>query len=352
MIDLATTWLGLQLTSPLVVGACPLSDDLDSLRACVAAGAGAVVMHSLFEEQLVAEQIATFRSIEGSVATKRGPPAPSPEPEPSSMGSQDYLTQLELLCTNLPVPVVASLNGVTPGGWTERAVALEEAGAAAIELNLYEVATGMDETATTLEQRQLDVVRAIVEQVSVPVSVKLTPYYSALPAFVHRLQDCGARGVVLFNRFYQPDVDLDTLKLRRDITLSTRSELLLRLHAMAALYGNTNMDIALSGGVHEGDDVAKAILCGANVVQVVSAILQQGPDVLTLINNKLQKRLSTMGYYSLQQARGMLSLRNAPNPKTWERLNYARLLQAGKPQGSDHESAVDNQWTPESKGSI
>lgn len=327
MTDLATTWLGLTLASPLVVGACPLSDDLDALRACVAAGASAIVMRSLFKEQLIAEKIATYGSVDGGANTNAPQSSLFPEPGPSTMDSQAYMSQVELLSRNLAVPVIASLNGVTPGSWTEHAVELEQAGAAAIELNLYEIATGIDETATTLEQRQLDVVRAIVERVSIPVNVKLTPYYSALPAFVHSLQDCGARGVVLFNRFYQPDVDLDTLQLRNDIMFSTRSELPLRLHAMAALYGNTNMDIALSGGVHEGDDVAKAILCGANVVQLVSVILQQGPDVLASISTSLQKRLTVMGHGSLERARGKFSLRNAPNPQTWERLNYARLLQ-------------------------
>jgi len=327
MIDMTTTWLGLNLSSPLVVGACPLSDDLETLKACVAAGAGAVVMRSLFEEQLVAEQMAAHRFIDTRIDTDAEARSFFPESEQFSMGSQAYLKRLEQLRSNLAVPVIASLNGITPGGWTEHAGELEEAGAAAIELNLYEVASSISETAVSLEQRQLDVVHAVAQRVKIPVSVKLSPFYSALPAFVQGLQDCGAKGVVLFNRFYQPDVDLDTLQLRRDITLSTSSELNLRLHALASLYGHCQLDMALTGGVHVGDDAAKAILCGANAVQVVSAVLQHGPDAMAAISHALQKRLQSMGYLSLQEACGVMSLRNAPNAQAWERLNYARLLQ-------------------------
>lgn len=326
MTELATRWLGLDLRSPLVVGASPLTDDLEALKACVEAGAGAVVMHSLFEEQLVAEQMAAHRFVDSRVNMDAEARSFFPESDVFEMGSGSYLKRLELLQTELEVPVIASLNGISPGGWIQHARELEDAGASAIELNLYDLATDPSDTATTLERRQLDVVRSVVEQVTIPVSVKLSPFYSALPAFVAGVEASGARGLVLFNRFYQPDMDLDELELSREVVLSTNAELPLRLHGMATLFNRTSLEMAASGGVHSGDDAAKAILSGATVVQLVSALLGEGPPALGRITGELNQRLSTMGYSNLAEARGALSLDNAPNARAWERLNYARLL--------------------------
>ncbi|MDY6814404.1 MAG: dihydroorotate dehydrogenase-like protein [Pseudomonadota bacterium] len=326
MTELTTRWLGLDLHSPLVVGASPLTDDLDALKACVDAGAGAVVMHSLFEEQLVAEQMAAHRFIDSRINMDAEARSFFPGSEMFEMGSGSYLKRLELLQGALNVPVIASLNGISPGGWIEHTRELESAGASAIELNLYDLATDPADTAATLEQRQLEVVRSVVEQVSIPVSVKLSPFYSALPAFVAGVEAAGARGLVLFNRFYQPDMDLDELALSRDVVLSSSAELPLRLHGIATLFGRTGLEMAVSGGVHSGDDAAKAILSGATAVQVVSALLAEGPGALVRITEEMKCRLSAMGYESLAEARGVLSLENAPNAQTWERLNYARLL--------------------------
>lgn len=326
MTDLTTRWLGLNLHSPLVVGASPLTDDLDALKACVEAGAGAVVMHSLFEEQLVAEQMAAHRFIDSRINTDAEARSFFPESEVFAMGSSSYLKRLEQLQSSLDVPVIASLNGISPGGWTQHALELEEAGAAAIELNLYDLATDPSDTAASLEQRQLDVVRSVVEQVTIPVSVKLSPFYSALPAFVTAVEAAGARGLVLFNRFYQPDIDLDDLELSRKVVLSTSAELPVRLHAMAMLFNRSALEMAASGGIHSGDDATKAILSGATAVQVVSALLAEGPSALARITEEMHQRLSKMGYRNLGEARGALSMDNAPNAQTWERLNYARLL--------------------------
>lgn len=331
MTDLTTRWLGLELRSPLVVGASPLTDDLDALKACVAAGAGAVVMYSLFEEQLVAEQMAAHRFIDSRINMDAEARSFFPEAELFEMGSGSYLKRLQQLRDGLDVPVIASLNGVSPGGWTQYAQEMAAAGAAAIELNLYDLATDQGVDAQHLEQRQLDVVRAVVAQVGIPVSVKLSPFYSALPAFVAEVERAGAKGVVLFNRFYQPDMDLDALSLSREVVLSSAHELPLRLHALAVLSGQAGLDLAASGGVHGGDDAAKAILSGASAVQVVSAILQEGPSALERILTGMQQRLNRMGYASVQEARGALGLHNAPNAHTWERLNYARLLQGWQP---------------------
>lgn len=330
MTELATRWLGLELRSPLVVGASPLTDDLDALRACVKAGAGAVVMHSLFEEQLVEEQMAAHRFIDSRINIDAEARSFFPESEVFEIGSGSYLQRLELLRRSLDVPVIASLNGISTGGWTGHALELEAAGAHAIELNLYDLATNPSETAASLEQRQLAVVRSVVEQVSIPVSVKLSPFYSALPAFVAGVEAAGARGLVLFNRFYQPEMDLDELELSREVVLSSSAELPLRLHAAAMLFGQTPLELAASGGVHSGDDAAKAVLSGATAVQVVSAILADGPGAMGKIHEGLNRRLSEMGYRNLTEARGALSMEKAPNSRTWERLNYARLLHGWK----------------------
>ncbi|NMT62516.1 dihydroorotate dehydrogenase-like protein [Marinobacter orientalis] len=326
MTELTTRWLGLDLRSPLVVGASPLTDDLEALKACVGAGAGAVVMHSLFEEQLVAEQMAAHHFIDSRINMDAEARSFFPESDVFEMGSGSYLKRLDLLQDALDVPVIASLNGISSGGWTQHARELEDAGAAAIELNLYDLAMDPSDTAATLEQRQLEVVRSVVEQVTIPVSVKLSSFYSALPAFVAGVEAAGARGLVLFNRFYQPDMDLDELELSREVVLSSNAELPLRLHGMAMLFNRTGLEMAASGGVHSGDDATKAILSGATVVQLVSALLVEGPSALGRITGELNQRLSTMGYRNLAEARGALSLDNAPNAGAWERLNYARLL--------------------------
>jgi len=327
MTDVTTRWLGLELRSPLVIGASPLTDDLPTLKACVQAGAGAVVMHSLFEEQLVAEEMAAHRFIDSQVHRDAEARSFFPESELFPMGSASYCRRLEGLRAALDVPVIASLNGISPGGWTQYARELESAGAAAIELNLYDLASDPADTAASLEQRQHAVVQSVVAQVSIPVSVKLSPFYSALPAFAAGVAAAGARGLVLFNRFYQPDMDLDALSLSRHVVLSTSAELPLRLHAAATLFNRSALELAVSGGVHSGDDAAKAILSGAVVVQLVSAVLAEGPAAITRIHGELEQRLSAMGYVNLAEARGALSLDTAPNAQAWERLNYARLLQ-------------------------
>ena len=277
MADLSTTWLGLALPSPLVVAACPLSKDVDAAAAAVAAGAGAVIMYSLFEEQLVSEQLAVHRFLDARAdadAEAAGFVAGGVFP----IGPEPYLRQLAALRARLPVPVIASLNGTTPGGWTEHARALEAHGASAIELNLYEVVTSPDESSAQVEDRQLAVVEAVAGAVRVPVSVKLSPFYASVPAFVRRLGAAGARGVALFNRFYQPDIDLEALDVDRRLLLSTARELPLRLHALAITSPTTTLSLACTGGVHSGHDAAKALVCGADVIQLASVLLERGPD--------------------------------------------------------------------------
>lgn len=326
MTDLNTTWLGLTLRSPLVVAACPLSDDLPALEALIRAGAGAVVMRSLFEEQIVAEQMAIHHHIDSRVDTDAEARSFLPDRHLFPVGVDQYIAQLKRLRGRLDVPVLASLNGVTPGGWTELAQELEDAGASALELNLYDIPTAPDMSGAEIEDWQVQTVRQVVAQVSVPVSVKLSPGYTSVPAFVRRLADAGARGVVLFNRFYQPDVLLDSLDLDTRLQLSTPSELPQRLHALALLHGRVPLALAATGGVHSGRDAAKALLCGADVIQLASALLEGGPAAMTSILGELQDWLSRNGYESVDEARGVMSLENAPDPSAWERLNYMKLL--------------------------
>ncbi len=332
MIDLATEWVGMPLVSPLIVGASPLTDDLEALKSCEKAGAGAIVMHSLFEEQIIAEQLGAHHWIDSRIDSDAEARTFLPDSDVFGLGSETYLARLRKLKETLRIPVIASLNGDSPGGWVEMARDLESAGADAIELNLYEVVTDFSESAETVEKRQISVVRSVTGTVSIPVIVKISPFYSSLPGFVGDLEKAGARGVVLFNRFYQPDIDLDALDVSREIRLSSNAELPLRLHGCALLSGRTKMDIGITGGIENGDDAVKAILSGARIVQVVSELLRRGPGRLDEIQEEFRNRLSRMGYVSSNQARGVLSLERAPDPHAWERLNYAKLLKSWQPR--------------------
>lgn len=327
MADLTTTWLGLQLRSPFVVGASPIADDLVKLADHVAAGAGAVVLRSVFEEQILAEQLAVHRFMDSQIDTDAEARSFLPDSGTFPVGAEPAIAHLRRVRAAVDVPVVASLNGVTPGGWIDIARQLQDAGADAIELNLYDLATDIDETSADIEDRQQQVVASVVATVDIPVTVKLSPFYSALPNFVRRLEGAGAAGVAVFNRFYQPDVNPDTLDLDRHLQLSTAAELPLRLHALALLHGRVGVSLAATGGVHTGRDAAKAILCGASAVQVVSALLEGGPGHLARMRHELDTWLDEMGYRGVDEACGAMALGNVGDPHAWERVNYTRLLE-------------------------
>ena len=332
MADLSTGWLGLTLRSPLVVGASPLTRTVDDACRLVDAGAGAVVLASVFEEQIVADQLAAHRFLDSDVDHDAEARSFLPDIDMSAAGPTPTLRHLQARRAALDVPVVASLNGITPGGWTDLARQLAEAGADALELNLYEPPAALDASSAEIEDRQLDVVAAVAAAAGgVPVAVKLSPFYAGLPAFAARLAAAGAAGVVVFNRFYQPDLDLNTLSVDRQLVLSTPAELPLRLHALAVLHGRVPLSLAASGGVHSGVDAAKAILCGAAAVQLVSALVADGPDALALIHFELCGWLDAKGYRSIGEACGAMSLGNVADPAAWERLNYARILQSWQP---------------------
>lgn len=331
MVDLACDWLGLRLRSPMVVGASPLCDTVEGAEALVEAGAAAVVVHSLFEEQLIADQLSAQALLESRVDMNAEASSFLPETGVFSGDASPTLTHLRRLCDALAVPVLGSLNGVTPGGWTRYALDLAAAGAAAIELNLYDVATDRELSGAEIEARQLGVVGDVVDAVDVPVSVKLSPFYASVPNFVSRLEEAGASGVVVFNRFYQPDLDLETLDVERHLVLSSPAELPLRLHALAILHPVTDLDLAATGGVHSGTDAAKAILSGAAAVQTVSALLRGGPEALERITGELVAWMDDKGYASVAEARGATALDNVANPRELERLNYAAMLHSWSP---------------------
>lgn len=334
MTDLTTRWLGLNLQSPLILGANPLSTDVDFARACQEEGAGAIVLPSVFEEQLVAEQLAVHRFLDARTDHDAEARSYLSDAHMFSMGIETYLRQLDRLRSAVNIPVIASLNGTTPGGWTHYAEALEDAGASAIELNLYDIATDPMENGQAVESRQLDVIRNVCSGVRIPVAVKLAPTYTALPAFVKSISEAGAAGVVLFNRLYQPEIDLDALSLLRTPPTSSPAELPNRLHALAILYGRTPLPMAASGGICSGVGAAKAILCGANVLQLVSAASEGGAKVFGTIRRELDSILTERGYRDLEECRGVMSLQHAPDPQRWERLNYAATLQGWRQRRS------------------
>jgi dihydroorotate dehydrogenase (fumarate) len=326
-MDLSTTYLGLKLPHPLMPGASPLVDDLDTVKRLEDAGAAAIVMHSLFEEQIAREQVAHFVHTESHGYSFAEALTYFPSPEAFALGPEEYLDQIRRIKQAVAVPVIASLNGYTHGGWLGYARLMEEAGADALELNVYQLVTDADEDARTIENRALAMVREVRSSLTIPVAVKLSPYYTALTHFTRRLDDAGADGLVLFNRFYQPDIDVEELQVRRSLHLSHSSELPLRLRWLAILSGKLRCSLAASGGVHSVNDTVQALMAGADAVQVVSALLKFGPAYLGTLRQGLERRLEELEYDSLRQLQGSMNLEACPDPRVYERANYMLTLQ-------------------------
>jgi dihydroorotate dehydrogenase (fumarate) len=324
MSDLTTEYLGLELRSPLVVSSNPLSRELNNVRRMEAAGAGAVVLPSLFEEQITLDASAAQRD---SVVL---PPALRHLPELTgyNRGADGYLMQIYETRQAVDMPVIASLNGSSSGGWVSFARLLASAGADAIELNAYYLPTGLDTPGTEVEERVVHLVRDVKAAVAVPVAVKLNPYYSSLPHFAARLVEAGADGLVLFNRFYQPDIDVETESVAPHLDLSDSRELRLRLRWVALLHGRIAADLAVTGGVHTGHDAAKAILAGATVAMMASALLRDGIGSVETARRGLEDWLDRRGYASVGEARGRLSAANTAAAAAVERANYIGELQS------------------------
>lgn len=323
---LATSYLGLRLRSPIVASSSPLTGHLGTLRRLAEAGVGAVVLPSLFEEQIEREELLLeeLDSIgQGLSAEATGYLDPFTG---APLGAEDYMRHLTTAKATLDVPVIASLNGHHPGSWTRYARDLEAAGADAIELNTHFLATDPDVSAAEVEQRTCDIVASVTSRVTVPVAVKLGPWYSSLPHLVRRLAEAGAQGVVLFNRFYQPDIDLEKLDVVPSLALSSSAESRLALRWIAILHGRVPIDLAGSGGAHDTDDVVKLLLAGADVVTMASSLLINGPEHVSTVLSGLETWLAERGYQDLTELRGALSQRSAPDPEAFERANYLKAL--------------------------
>jgi len=308
-----------------MLGASPLVDDLDLVRRIEDAGASAIVMHSLFEEQIEGEHRALGRYDGSSVEA----PHFRAERGEFRLGPDAYLEQVRRLRDAVRVPVIASLNGVTDGGWLEYARLIDQAGADALELNVYRLAMQPDLSSERIETETVNILRRVKELCKIPVTVKLSPYYTALAHFVARLLDAGADGIVLFNRFYQPDLDLETLALRSELELSSPSELPLRLRWLAVLSAQTERTLGVSGGVHSALDVLKTIMVGADGVQLVSQVLKHGPRAFSDIRAAMVRWLEAHEYDSLAQIQGSMNLSRCADPAAYERANYLHVLSAG-----------------------
>jgi dihydroorotate dehydrogenase (fumarate) len=326
MIDLSTDYLGLKLATPLVAGASPLCEDVGNLRRLEDAGASAVVLHSLFEEQLTRESDALDRALSTGTDSHAEAMSYFPDLVSYNLGPEGYLEHVRRAKAALGVPVIASLNGVSSGGWVEYARKMEQAGADALELNVYFIPTDAHLTGAAVEQQYCDLVRDVRAAIRIPLAVKVGHQFTAFANMARRLEEAGAGALVLFNRFYQPDLDVENLEVVSALSLSQPYELLLRLHWVAVLYGRVQADLAVTGGVHAAQDVLKAMMAGANVAMMTSALLQRGIPHLAVVRRELEAWMTEHEYESVRQMRGSLSQRSTANPEAYERANYVRVL--------------------------
>jgi dihydroorotate dehydrogenase (fumarate) len=326
MIDLSTNYLGFKLSSPIVVSSTPLSESLDNLHRMEDAGAAAVVLTSLFEEQLVLESRALDEDLSRGTESFAESLGYLPDLDDYRMTHEVYLDHLRRAKEAVKIPILASLNGATTGGWVRFAQESEQAGADAIELNTYALATDSSQTSAELELQLLELVDSVCRAVKVPVAVKLSQSFTSLPHLASRLEDAGAKGLVLFNRFYQPDFDIEALEVRPSLHFSTPSELLPRLHCAAILYGHVNADIGITGGVHSAEDVIRCIMAGGNVAMMCSALHIHGIEHIARVLADVRYWLEKREYASLSETRGCLSRRSVPDTSPFDRGNYIKTL--------------------------
>jgi dihydroorotate dehydrogenase (fumarate) len=330
--DLSCSWLGLSLRSPLVVGACgPLSEDPAQLLELEHCGAAAIVLHSLFEEQLAEEQIALHqRALQGSESYAESL-SYLPDPHWFCGGQDRYLRLIEQARSQLTIPLIASLNGAHPGSWLHSARRIEAAGAMALELSLYGLPTDPELGSAAIEMQVEEIVREVRSELRIPLAVKLHPYFTNLRGMAHRLAGAGADGLTLFNRFYEPDIDIEALELRSHLLLSTPQDLRLPLRWIALLHGRESLELAGSGGVHRGTDVVRLLMAGACCTQVVGALLRHGPQRLSGLRDELSLWLSEHDYTSASELIGCMAQHSAPDPGHYERTPYLRSLQTFRP---------------------
>lgn len=324
-MDLSTTYLGMRLPHPLIVGAGPLGDDLDRVKALEDAGASMLVLRSLYEEEITGEQMDAFLNTEphSESFAEAGTFAPDPM---IPLGPDEYLEHLRAVKAAVDIPVIASLNGVTPGGWTSYARLLEQAGADGLELHIYHAASDMTMSAADVERQAVNIVREVKGSLRIPVAVKLAPLLTAFAHFAKQLEKAGADGLVLFTRFHRVDIDVTELDVVRTLPLSDSSELPMRLRGVAALAGRITSSLAVTGGVHTGIDVIKSTMAGAHAAQMVSALLRHGPAHLGVVRAEVESWMQEHEWESLSEMRGNMSLERIPDPAAYERANFRIAL--------------------------
>lgn len=330
MVDLSTTYLGMKLKNPLVASASPLSQKLDTAVELERVGVSAVVMYSLFEEQIIQESLKLDDDLSRGAHAFAEAMQYLPDYGMYSVGPDRYLKQVRKIKDAVGIPVIGSLNGVSTGGWIEYAQKIEQAGADALELNLYELATDPNLTGQELESQHIQLVSDIRYGIKIPLAVKLSPFYTALPNFARRLADAGADGLVLFNRFYQPDLDLEELTVVPNLVLSNSHELRLPLRWIAILHGRIHSDFALTSGVHTAVDVLKAVMAGANVTMMASELLMNGVGRASEILADIESWMVEYEYESIAQMKGSMSQQSVEDPGAFERANYMKVLSSYK----------------------
>lgn len=331
-MDLTTTYLGLTLRSPLVVGAAaPLTEDIYMIKRMEDSGAAAVVLHSFFEEQLRQEQLELHYHLTQGTESFAEALTYFPEPQIFHVGSEEYLKHIRQAKEMVDIPIIASLNGSTLGGWIDYAEQIEQAGADALELNVYHIPTDLDLSGAQVEQNYIDLLLAVKSEVKIPVAIKLSPFFSNMANMAKRLSQAGADGLVLFNRFYQPDIDIEALEVQSNVLLSTPQAMRLPLHWIALLYGRISADLAATSGVQKGTDAIKMLMVGANVTMIVSALLRHGIEHLWTIEQEMRHWMEEHDYESVKQLQGSMSQINCPDPSAFERVQYMKGIQTYKP---------------------
>jgi dihydroorotate dehydrogenase (fumarate) len=339
MVDLSTSYLGLKLATPLVVSASPLSQELDTIRRLEEAGASAIVLYSLFEEQLRQESLELDQRLTAGTESFAESLSYFPQPREFHLGPEGYLKHIRKAKETVGVPIIASLNGTSAGGWIEYAKQIQQAGADALECNIYWIPADPDKTSAEIEQRYLDILKAVKSAVTIPVAVKLGPHFTNFSNFARRLDEGGADALVLFNRFYQPDVDLEHLEIRPSVLLSTEQELRLPLTWIGILYGRVRAQLAATSGVHQAEDALKLLLVGATVTMLCSALFRNGLLHLGRVERGIRAWMEEHEYESVTQMRGSMSQKNVAHPGEYERAQYMRAIKGYQHVVLDSDSA-------------
>jgi dihydroorotate dehydrogenase (fumarate) len=325
-MDLTTKYLGMKLRTPLVVSASPLSEDVDNLKRMEDAGAAAIVLYSLFEEQLKQDRLELNQRMESGTESFAEALTYFPEPDEFRLGPEEYLKHIAAAKKATRIPIIASLNGTSVGGWTEYARQIQKAGADALELNIYHIPTDLNLSGEVVEDTYINILKAVKSSVTIPVAVKLSPFFSNFANMAKRLDDAGANGLVLFNRFYQPDIELESLEVKPNILLSTPMAMRLPLRWIALLYGKLNASLAATSGIHRASDALKMLLAGADVTMLCSTIIRHGIPQIAMIERDLVDWLEEHEYESVSQLKGSLSQKNCAEPAAFERAQYMKAL--------------------------